>query len=129
MAVTETSQRLQARRRRTMTARERLPNRRPSQNLDIERRFTATVSRFVDRSIAEIFRQNHKAGSAAGIMASDGSIAPSLSLSEMKGRRFQIVRAHSIVVRQNDGQRPVFVRHPIPLMTWCRHGEAHHVRN
>lgn len=85
------------------------------------------MSRSVDGSIAEIFRQNHKAGSAAGIMASDGAIAASLSVSEIMGRRFQILRAHWIVVRQNDGQRPVFVRHPIPLMTWCRHGEARHV--
>jgi hypothetical protein len=110
-----------------MTARQRLPNRRASKTLDIERRFTATVSRSVDGSIAEIFRQNHKAGSAAGIMASDEAIAASLSVSE---RRFQIVRAHWIVVRQNDGQRksvPVSIRRPIPLMTWCRHGEARHV--
>jgi hypothetical protein len=52
------------------------------------------------------------------------------AVSEIKGRRFQIVRAHWIVVRQNDGQRksvPVFIRRPIPLMTWCRHGEARHV--
>ena len=113
-----------------MTALQRLPNRRASQTLDIERRFTGTVSRFVDGSIAEIFRQNHKAGSAAGIMASDGAIAASLSISEIKRRRFQIVRAHWIVVRQNDGQRksvPVFIRRPIPLMIWRRHGEARHV--
>jgi len=113
-----------------MTARQRLPNPRASKTLDIERRFTATVSRSVDGSIAEIFRQNHKAGSAAGIMPSDGAIAASLSVSEIKGRRFQILRAHWIVVRQNDGQRksvPVFIRRPIPLMTWCRYGEARHV--
>jgi hypothetical protein len=48
-------------------------------------------------------------------MASDGAIAASLSVSEIMGRRFQILRAHWIVVRQNDGQRksvPVFIRRP-----------------
>jgi len=66
-----------------MTDRQRLTNRRASETFDIESqglRFTATVSRFADGSIAEIFLQDHKAGSAAGIMASDAAIAASLSL-------------------------------------------------
>jgi hypothetical protein len=66
-----------------MTTRQRLPNRRASETFDIESqglRFTATVSRFADGSVAEIFLQNHKAGSAAGIMASDAAITASLAL-------------------------------------------------
>jgi ribonucleoside-diphosphate reductase alpha chain len=42
--------------------------------------FTATASRFDDGSLGEIFLQNHKADSTAGIMASDAAIAASLAL-------------------------------------------------
>jgi ribonucleoside-diphosphate reductase alpha chain len=42
--------------------------------------FTATVSRFNDGALGEIFLKNHKADSAAGIMASDAAIAASLAL-------------------------------------------------
>jgi ribonucleoside-diphosphate reductase alpha chain len=67
-----------------MTAqRNRLPNRRASLTFEVEAqglRFTATVARFADGSVAEIFLENHKAGSAAGIMASDAAIAASLAL-------------------------------------------------
>jgi hypothetical protein len=42
--------------------------------------FTATVSRFDDGTLGEIFLQNHKATSMAGIMASDAAIAASLAL-------------------------------------------------
>jgi hypothetical protein len=46
--------------------RQRLPNRRDSICFDLEiagLRYTATVSRFPDGSVAEIFLQNHKPGS------------------------------------------------------------------
>jgi hypothetical protein len=65
-----------------MNARRRLPNRRASIVFDIEvngLRFTCTASRYVDRAIGEIFITNHKAGSTAGIMASDAAIAASLA--------------------------------------------------
>jgi ribonucleoside-diphosphate reductase alpha chain len=42
--------------------------------------FTATASRFDDGLLGEVFLQNHKADSAAGIMASDAAIAASLAL-------------------------------------------------
>ena len=41
---------------------------------------TATVSTFSDGSLGEVFLQNHKADSTAGIMASDAAIAASLAL-------------------------------------------------
>jgi hypothetical protein len=66
-----------------MTERHRLPNRRASETFDIESqglRFTATVSRFADGRVAEIFLQNHKAGSAAGINAQDAAVVCSLAL-------------------------------------------------
>ena len=66
-----------------MSQRLRLPNRRLSQTFDLESqslKFTATVSRFDDGSVAEIFLQNHKAGSMAGINAADAAVVCSLAL-------------------------------------------------
>jgi hypothetical protein len=66
-----------------MTSRSRLPNRRGSLTLNVESaglRFTVTASRYADGKLGEVFIVNHKAGSAAGIMASDGAIAASLAL-------------------------------------------------
>jgi hypothetical protein len=66
-----------------MSERERLANRRASESIAVEvcgLRFTATISRFDDGRPAEIFLQNHKASSFAGIMASDAAIAASLAL-------------------------------------------------
>jgi ribonucleoside-diphosphate reductase alpha chain len=66
-----------------MRERRRLPNRRPSRTFEIESqglRFTATVSRFSDGTVAEIFLQNHKAGSMAGINAQDAAVVCSIAL-------------------------------------------------
>jgi ribonucleoside-diphosphate reductase alpha chain len=66
-----------------MTARHRLSNRRTSVTFAIEvqgLRFTATVSRFADGEVGEIFLQNHKCDSGAGILANDSAIAASLAL-------------------------------------------------
>jgi hypothetical protein len=66
-----------------MNQRQRLPDRRASQTFDIEScglRFTVTASHFGDQRLAEVFIQNHKADSTAGIMASDAAIAASLAL-------------------------------------------------
>jgi hypothetical protein len=65
------------------TTRRRLPDRRPSITFDVEAfslRFTVTASPFDGNSIGELFIQNHKADSSAGIMASDSAIAASLAL-------------------------------------------------
>ena len=66
-----------------MNQRRRLPNCRASETFNIESqglRFTATVSCFADGRIAEIFLQNHKAGSMAGINAADSSVVCSIAL-------------------------------------------------
>jgi hypothetical protein len=66
-----------------MSERRRLSDRRPSTTFDVQAfslRFTVTASPFADGATAEIFIQNHKAESAAGIMASDSAIAASLAL-------------------------------------------------
>jgi hypothetical protein len=63
--------------------RERLPNRRPAETFDVEAgglRYRATIGRYPDGRIGEIFITNHKAGSEAGIMASDAAVAASLAL-------------------------------------------------
>jgi hypothetical protein len=65
-----------------MTTRRRLADRRASETFDVEScglRFTVTASRFDDQRLAEVFIQNHKADSTAGIMASDMAIAASLA--------------------------------------------------
>jgi hypothetical protein len=66
-----------------MTERRRLPNRRASVTFDIESqglKFTVTASRFADGTVAEIFLQNHKAGSMAGINAQDAAVVASIAL-------------------------------------------------
>jgi hypothetical protein len=66
-----------------MSERRRLSDRRGSLTFALQAgglTFTATVSAFGDGSLGEIFLQNHKAHSTAGIMASDAAIAASLAL-------------------------------------------------
>src|SRR6516162_8123957 len=66
-----------------MTERQSLPNRRASLVFDIELnglRYTASVSRFPDGRVAEIFLQNHKPGSQSDSNARDSAIAASLAL-------------------------------------------------
>ena len=66
-----------------MNVRRRLPNRRRSETFDIESqglRFTVTASRFDDGTLAEVFLQNHKAGSMAGINACDAAVVCSIAL-------------------------------------------------
>jgi ribonucleoside-diphosphate reductase alpha chain len=63
--------------------RERLPNRRAAETLEVEAgglRYRATVGRFEDGRVAEIFLTSHKAGSMASIMASDAAVLASIAL-------------------------------------------------
>jgi hypothetical protein len=64
-------------------SRRRLANRRPSEILTFEAmgmRFTGSVSRYADGRVAEVFIDNHKAGSAVGTLARDMAIAASFAL-------------------------------------------------
>jgi hypothetical protein len=66
-----------------MTSRQRLPNRRASTTFELEcggLRYTATVGRFADGSVAEIFLNNHKSNSASDANARDAAIVCSLAL-------------------------------------------------
>jgi hypothetical protein len=62
---------------------ETLANRRASENFTFELdglRFTATVSRFADGRIAELFLNNHKAGNQSDTNARDAAIIFSFAL-------------------------------------------------
>jgi hypothetical protein len=66
-----------------MTARARLPNRRLAESFELEvagLRYTATIGRFPDGAIGEIFLQNHKPGSQSDSNARDAAVAASLAL-------------------------------------------------
>ena len=63
--------------------RERLPNRRISETFELEvagLRYTATIGRFSDGRIGEIFLNNHKSNSAADANARDSAIVCSIAL-------------------------------------------------
>ena len=67
-----------------MTAgRQRLPNRRASETFDFECgnfHYVATISRFADGRLAEIFIGNGKAGSSLDTAAKDSAIVSSIAL-------------------------------------------------
>jgi hypothetical protein len=66
-----------------MAIRKRLPNRRASETFNVEvagLRYKATISRFSDGGIAEVFVSNHKAGNASDVAALDAGILVSLLL-------------------------------------------------
>jgi hypothetical protein len=63
--------------------RERLPHRRASLLFDFDSmgmRFTASVSRYPDSRIAELFIDNHKAGSGIGTLVRDLAIVFSFAM-------------------------------------------------
>jgi hypothetical protein len=67
----------------TAPARHRLPNRRSAETFELEvagLRYTATVGRFPDGRIGEIFLNNHKSNSAADVNARDAAIAASIAI-------------------------------------------------
>jgi hypothetical protein len=64
-------------------SRKRLPNRRASTFFDftsMDMRFTASISRDADGNVAELFVDNHKAGSAVGTLVRDAAIILSFAL-------------------------------------------------
>jgi hypothetical protein len=66
-----------------MTTRSRLPNRRPAENFEIEVEglgYIATVGRFLDGTIGELFLNNQKSNSAADTAARDSAIVLSIAL-------------------------------------------------
>ena len=66
-----------------MRERQRLTNRRMCETFELEAgglRYTATVGRYADGTIGEVFLQNHKPGSASDANARDAAVAASLAL-------------------------------------------------
>src|SRR6476660_4025510 len=66
-----------------LTPRERLPNRRASETFQLEvagLKYTATVSRFADGRIGELFLNNHKTNSQADTNARDAAITFSIAV-------------------------------------------------
>jgi hypothetical protein len=66
-----------------MTERQRLPNRRHNESFTFELnglRFTATISRFANGRISELFLNNHKAGNQSDTNARDAAIILSFAL-------------------------------------------------
>jgi hypothetical protein len=66
-----------------MTERQRLQNRRANESFALEcagLKYTATISRFADGRIGEIFLSNHKSGSHADTAARDAAITCSIAL-------------------------------------------------
>ena len=66
-----------------MTERRRLPNRRPCESLTFEvggLRFSASVGRFADGRIGELFLNNHKSGNQSDTNARDAAIVLSFAL-------------------------------------------------
>jgi hypothetical protein len=64
-------------------ARQRLPDRRASESFTFELdglKFTATVSRFADGRVAELFLNNHKSGNQTDTNARDAAILLSFAL-------------------------------------------------
>jgi ribonucleoside-diphosphate reductase alpha chain len=75
------------------SARARLPNRRASENFDLEvggLKYTASFSRFPDGELGELFLNNQKSNSAAGTNARDATIACSFALQH--GADFEAIR-------------------------------------
>lgn len=73
--------------------RERLPDRRASENLSFELhglRYTATVSRGADGRLGELFLNNHKAGNQSDTNARDAAII--LSFAAQHGADIETIR-------------------------------------
>jgi hypothetical protein len=78
---------------RDRSGRECLPNRRASENYTFELqglRYTATVSRFADGRVAELFLNNHKAGNQVDTNARDAAII--LSFAAQHGADVEAIR-------------------------------------
>ena len=65
------------------TSRQRLPDRRYSETFELEAgglRYTATISRFADGRIGELFLSNHKSNSQSDCNARDAAITFSIAV-------------------------------------------------
>ena len=66
-----------------MTVRERLPNRRLCESFNFQHggmKYVASIARFHDGRLGEIFISNHKSGSDADAAAKDSAVVASIAL-------------------------------------------------
>ena len=76
-----------------MSIRQRLPDRRPNETFGFEcngLRYTATIARFPDGRLGELFLCNHKNGSDADTAARDAAIAASIAM--QYGADIEVIR-------------------------------------
>ena len=76
-----------------MTARMRLPDRRPCETFQLEvagLKYTASIGRLPDGRIGELFLTNHKSNSAADTNARDAAITFSIAIQH--GADFETIR-------------------------------------
>ena len=86
-----------------MSTRVRLPNRRASETFSFRRlgiRFTATISRFDDGGLAEVFLTNGKVNSQADTVARDSAVVASLALQH--GTPVDVIR--KALLRDSQGE-------------------------
>jgi hypothetical protein len=99
-----------------MTERQRLPNRRGHELLDFEHggiRYTAGVGWFEDGSLAEIFLNTRKHGTAIDVNARDAAVAASLLLQH--GCPIEILRR--ALTRNADGSASGPLGRALDLLT------------
>jgi hypothetical protein len=86
-----------------MTTRARLPNRRAAETFELEvhgLRYLATVARFADGRLAEVFLQNSKPGSQSDVNARDAAVVTSIALQH--GVPLEVIR--KALLRDLSGQ-------------------------
>jgi hypothetical protein len=91
-----------------MTGRNRLPNRRPAESFELEVEgllYTATVGRFPDGEIGELFLNNHKSNSSADTAARDSGIV--LSIAPQHGADLETIQRALCRDRQGRASGPL----------------------
>jgi ribonucleoside-diphosphate reductase alpha chain len=99
-----------------MTERQRLPNRRGLELIDFEHGgigYTAGIGRFADGSLAEIFLNTAKHGTAVDVNARDAAVAASLLLQH--GCSVDTLR--QALTRNGDGSGSGPLAHALDLLT------------
>ena len=99
-----------------MSARRRLPHRRLAETFSFEvvgLKYTATIGRFADGSVGEIFLQNHKPGSQSDFNARDSAIAASLALQH--GTPLETIRR--AILRDSQGRPSTPLGHALDLIS------------
>jgi hypothetical protein len=87
--------------------RRRLPNRRLAETFDLEvggLRYVASIGRFADGALAEVFLTNGKCGSDADTAARDGAVVASIAL--QYGVPLEVIRPCAYAQSRRLGLRP-----------------------